>query len=507
LRTKRSGKSFKPEQCEQWADYYRRALSGEIISIEDENERGCFQIHVLPVRNQCGEIFAGMSMWQDITERKSADKALRESEARFKSAFEDVAVGMTITELDGRLTQANQALCDMLGYTKEELFKLRFSDITHPEDLPAIIEAIKRFLAGEISVYQRQKRYFHKAGHIIWAHLSVSLVRGADGNPLHFIAEIQDITERKLAAEALKESEERYRNLFENAYDLVYIHDLEGNFISVNQAAERVFGYSREEALEINIEQTIAPDHLELARRMMREKIAGTKQTAYEIDCITRDGRRLTLEVNSTVIYKDGAAVAVQGIARDITDRKQAQQAIQRSETEMRAIFSAMKDVVMVFDSKGHYLKIAENNPKLFHKATFNLVGKKLHEVFPQSLADYFLESVKEALNKRQSVQMEYSLQTGDEEHWFAAVASPMTKDSAVVVARNITENKRAEKRLRDREEQYRDLFENANDLIYTHDLKGNFQIAQPGGRNYHRLLARRSPADECFSGNRAGIL
>ena len=130
---------------------------------------------------------------------RQAEEALRQSEERFRAAFDYAAIGMALLDRDGRWIQVNRSLCDLVGYSAEELQRGTFQDITHPDDLEVDLAFVRRMLAGEIRSYHMEKRYFHKAGHIVWVLLSVSLVHDAAGNPLHFIAQMQDITGRKRA--------------------------------------------------------------------------------------------------------------------------------------------------------------------------------------------------------------------------------------------------------------------------------------------------------------------
>jgi PAS domain S-box-containing protein len=148
---------------------------------------------------------------------------------------------------------------------------------------------------------------------------------------------------------ALQVSEERYRELFENANDIVFTVDLEGNFTSLNPAGERLSGYDRSEALSMNFTTVVAPEHLAVARRAREAKTSGEADTTtYELDLLTKDGRRIPLEVNTRMIYQQGRPVGVQGIARDITERKQAEEALRglnaRLEEETRRIAHALHD-------------------------------------------------------------------------------------------------------------------------------------------------------------------
>jgi PAS domain S-box-containing protein len=164
----------------------------------------------------------------DATERRRAEEALRESEERFRSAFEHAAIGMAVTHISGRFLQVNRALSEMLGYSEQELLATNFQAITNPEDLNTGLGYMRQVLAGEINSCQFEKRYFHKLGHEVWGLLSFSLVRDSDGSPLYFIAQIQDITRRKLAEEQLQFAREELEGRVErqllrrNPYGLTF---------------------------------------------------------------------------------------------------------------------------------------------------------------------------------------------------------------------------------------------------------------------------------------------
>lgn len=146
----------------------------------------------------------------------------------------------------------------------------------------------------------------------------------------HYVAELEErIAERKRAEMALRESEERYRELFENARDAIYVHDLEGNYIRVNRAGETLSGYKREEIVGHNFLEFVAADQLRFGRKNFYAKLAEQGETSFEVDVLAKDGRRVPVEVRSRAIYENGVMVGVQGIARDITERKLAQDALQ----------------------------------------------------------------------------------------------------------------------------------------------------------------------------------
>ncbi len=151
------------------------------------------------------------------------------------------------------------------------------------------------------------------------------------------IAFVRDTTERRRAELGQRTTELRYLELFENANDIVYTHDLEGNITSINKAAERIIGYARAEALQMKASQLVAPEHLRIACKMIERQIAGEGPSPYEIDILCKDGRRVALEINTHIISRDGKPVGVQGIARDITERKKTAEALQQAKQNLEA--------------------------------------------------------------------------------------------------------------------------------------------------------------------------
>jgi PAS domain S-box-containing protein len=162
------------------------SLTGEVIPAE---------IVSVPFVFDGQQAFLGLI--RDISKRAEVERALRESEEKFGNAFRHSPHGMAFVSAEGRWLKANRALCEMLGYTEEELLQRRFADVTHPNDVGTDMEQLGRVAAGEISSYHRIKRYFRKDGRVIWASLAVSAIHNSEGLPIYFIGQIQDITRQR----------------------------------------------------------------------------------------------------------------------------------------------------------------------------------------------------------------------------------------------------------------------------------------------------------------------
>jgi PAS domain S-box-containing protein len=261
--------------------------------------------------------------------RIQAEQSLYESEERFRQMadhFEDI-----IWIADRDITKAlyiNPAFERVFGRSRESLYERleSFVDSVHPDDRDAVQRMLERQRAGDDEPFEY--RIVQPDGSVRWILRRSFPIRNDDGEILRMAGIGQDITERKQAEESLRKSEERYRELFENAKDAIYVHDLTGRYTSVNRAAEQLSGFTREEILGKHFSNFVAPRDLKHARTNLCRKIDEENETIYEVDLVRRDGQRVPVEVSSRLIFENGVAVGVQGVARDVTERKRAQEAL-----------------------------------------------------------------------------------------------------------------------------------------------------------------------------------
>ncbi len=200
-----------PDIPERWRTAYQQGLAGVVMRIEEDRfERSDGTVYWLrweirPWRDKSGGIGGIIIFAEDITSGKMAEDALRESEAQHRATFENAAVGIAHVGLDGRWLRCNDALCALMGYSREELLTKTFAEITHPDDIEPDWSAVRRLLAGETETFSLEKRYIRKDGSLIWGHLTVSLLRDAQGAAQHFISIVQDIQSRKEAQAQLRQ--------------------------------------------------------------------------------------------------------------------------------------------------------------------------------------------------------------------------------------------------------------------------------------------------------------
>lgn len=273
---------------------------------------------IYPIKDADGKVREVVLIHEDITAQKLAEEKLKISEERYRMLFETTLDCIMIVSEQGKYVDVNERLCHKLKTPREKLIGSHFSEYMVSERLE---EATKAFVAlKETGVFTGRFPMRAADGSIV----EFEWVSRAHFMPGLHVCFARDITEGKRAEAALRESETRYLNLLENANDIIYSHDLQGNYLSINRAGEEITGYSREDILSgMNITQIVCPEHLELAKEMTKRKLTDPRPTVYEIDIIAKHGSRLTLEVSTRIAYEKDVPVAVEGVARDITIRKQ----------------------------------------------------------------------------------------------------------------------------------------------------------------------------------------
>jgi PAS domain S-box-containing protein len=255
-------------------------------------------------------------------------RELQENEERFRATFEQAAVGIAHVASDGRWMRVNEKLCDIVGYTREELLHKTFQEITWHQDLDSDMDHFRQLLEGQIQTYSMEMRYIRKGGTIVWTNLTVSIVRHVSNDPAYFIAVIEDISERKLAEENLKKSEGHLRTLVQTIPDLVWLKDPNGVYLSCNEIFERLFGAKQADIVGKTDYDFVDRELADFFREHDRKAIAAGKPTSNE-ECVTfaDDGHLVLLETIKTPMYDDrGTLIGVLGIGRDITERKKAEE-------------------------------------------------------------------------------------------------------------------------------------------------------------------------------------
>jgi PAS domain S-box-containing protein len=294
---------------------------------------------------------------------------LLESQEQFTSAFEYAPIGKALVSPEGRWIRVNRATCEFLGYSETELQSKGFQDITHPDDLSTDIDFVGQMLAGTIQNYQMEKRYVHREGHLLWALLSVSLVRDQRGTPLYFISQIVDITKNKRAAEDLRHSQKQLSDILKAASEVSIISTTpDGTIVVFNRGAERMLGYTEEEMVgqctpaTIHSKAEIASRGRELGAQLGREvtgfevfvaiaRVEGSELREWTY--VRKDGTTLTVSLVVTAIRSDdGIITGFLGIAVDVTAQKLVENALRESEARWQFALEGAGDGLWDWDAR-----------------------------------------------------------------------------------------------------------------------------------------------------------
>ncbi len=308
----------------------------------------------------------------DVTQSKATEEALRESEARFRNYFDLPLVGFSIVHPEAPGIIANDRLCEMLGYTSEELGQLSWQQITHPDDLESNQVNFNRLVSGEIQRHCIEKRYIRKDGSTLWAEITLGCVRKSDGTVEHVCGYLQDIGKRKAAQEALRASEARLRSYFELPLVGMAITSLEQDFIAVNDRLCDILGYSRAELLENTTAQVTYPDDLDADRDEFTRLVAGEIDTySLEKRFVRKDGRIIWTAISvGCARNSDQSVDYVCKIIEDISERKAAQETIQRAEQKFREIFEDAPEGIFQTSPEGKSLALNPAGAKMLGYAS-----------------------------------------------------------------------------------------------------------------------------------------
>jgi PAS domain S-box-containing protein len=260
-----------------------------------------------------------------------------------------------------------------------------------------------------------------------------------------------DISERRRAEEALRGSEARYRAVVENQTEFIVRWKPDGTRTFVNEAYRAYFGLTTEQALSGTFMPLVEADDQSAVKEKISRLVSGGSRSEVDIHRVVRPDGSLGWQewVDQPIYDETGQIVEFQSVGRDITERKQTEEALAASEAELRALFASMNDVVLVIDRDGVYQEIAPTNPNLLYKPPEELLGKSLRDVFPAERAESFINTVRQVVKTQRTAHIEYELAIGERVIWFDAAISPMDKNTTLWMARDITDRKRTEARLR----------------------------------------------------------
>jgi PAS domain S-box-containing protein len=422
-----------------------------------------------------------LAIYNDLTERKQAEEALRQSEEKYRTILETMQDAYYEVDLAGSYTFVNDALCRNFGYTKEELIGMK--SLRHQDEAKAkkTYDSFKEIYRTGEPVKALEVEYTGKAGTKGTYELSASLIRDAQGKPIGFRGISRDITERKQMEEALRESENKFRSLVENSIVGVYLVQ-DGVFKYVNSRVGDIHGYKIEEMVEkMGPKQTTLPEDLSIVEGNIGKRMKGEEESIhYEFRIITKGQEIKNVEVfGSRIMYQGRPAVI--GTMLDITDRKKAEEALRQSEEKYRTILENVQEAYFEDDLSG--------NLTFFNDVLCRHLGYTREELIGMNYRRYTEEEDARKLHELYNgvyrtgkpvtaLGMEATRKDGTKLNYETSVSLIRNSEGKPIgfrgISRDITERMRAEEALRRSEERYRTIIDDMQEAYFEDDLSGN---------------------------------
>lgn len=398
-------------------------------------------------------------MLSDITARKQAEDTLITSKMRFRRILELAPIGMATNTLDGHFILVNQAFCNMLGYSKSELERMTYLDVTHPDDKTLTFSPREQLLADEIETYQLEKRFLHKNGQVVWGLLTSSIEKNNFGEPPFFIAQIEDITDRKHTEILLREGEARFRTMLEHSPIGIAIALPDGQITEVNQVLCDMLGYQKEEFKKLSFREITHPEDLAITFAN-RQKLLSGEVDFYRLEkrFFRRDGQVVWVQLISSM-RRDGSGSPLYNIAQieDISARKLAENQLRKSEENLRAILDNSPYLTWLKNTDGHFLHVNQayaNYPLL--KSGNQIIGLTDFDLWPKEIAEkYRADDAEVMANRQQQRRTEECFIDGTRTYWTETFKTAIIgKDGHVTgttgFSRDITYRKATEQQLHD---------------------------------------------------------
>ena len=454
----------------------------------------------------------------DVTAQKQASAELQASEERYRTTFEQAAVGVVHISLEGEILVVNPKFCDLTGYSRAEVIQRSMGDLAYPQDVAGMREGWERVLARSGEPHERELRLMRKNGSSIWVAVTTSLARDREQRPSHLISVIHDVSERKRAEEEAR----RFRAAIDASVDSIYITDLESmRFLYVNEVACRRLGYERARLLEMGPQDVLKVDPDTLRRDYEQVIAAGEEGMRTESRFLRSDGSEGWSEIHRRALQTEGGRLLVT-IGRDVSERKRAEAELLESEARFRSLTRLSSDWYWEQDAEFRFTSFSggEGGAK-WGPDQSGQIGKRRWEIPGIAPLSTSWEEHRALLEAHKPFRdFEYGRDSGkDGARYVASSGEPVFGGEGRFrgyrgTARDITERKRGEEALREGEERFRQLAENVDAFFYLTDLENsNILYASPAyeriwGRSLASLhAAPRSWADAVHPEDRTRVL
>lgn len=423
-----------------------------------------------------------------LLSRHSREHDLSRSEARFRAIFEQAAVG--VAQLDpetGAYLRVNHRYCEILGVSAEDVLGKSWMELAQTDELDVDQQQLEQLKRGETDCYSVERQRRRPDGTTVWVQLTVSPLCQSEEEPLTHIAIVEDITERKEAEQALRDSEALYFDLYKNAPDMmVSVDAASSKIVRCNQAMAEVLGYPHEEIIGKPVFDVLSAESAEILRTRIFDRLSKTGHVSHEdLTLVCADGSQRDVILNSSAVQDaDGKVLYSRSVLRDVTEQRRAEQKLAESESRLRAIFDSEPECVKLVSTDGYVLDMNPAGLKIIEAESLDeIVNQKVDTLVSPEHREAFHE-MHEAVIQGKPQRLEFEIiGLKGTRRWMDTHVTPMQDADGKVTAllsvtRDITARKQATAALRESEELFRRLVETAPFGVRRNDLEGRITFA-----------------------------
>jgi len=403
--------------------YYEVLETGQTRMVEQRTGNRLFREQIYPTP------FGLLSTAEDISEERRSEEAIRAFVSEPRVIFDELHDAVVISDVTGNcLVDVNRTACSMFGYTREEMLRLNLDDLAAgepPYSRENLLDWAKK--SNELSARQFEYKCRDKNGRVFWTEMKMKRLFIAE--QVRLLAVIKEISQEKYKEKDLRESQELYRDLFDNSPDFMFIHDLDGNFLAVNQAAERITGFWPEELLKMKFSQLLSSESRPILSTIRYKKLGKNENRTFEVEIGTKFNGRVFLEVSIWPVYRDNKLKAIRGIAHDTTKRKLDEERLKKSELKLLSFIDYLPDATLAIDLEGRVV--------VWNQAMERLTGIKASEMLGKGDYEYGLAFY----NSRRPIMVDLVLRPDEVKKFYSVIE----KDNLTIISEFDTPHLRGE--------------------------------------------------------------
>ncbi len=379
------------------------------------------------------QLIALQGVVRDITARKRAELAVQASKHYLQRIIDTTREVIFQIDLKGNFIFANAAATRLSGYTPEQLMHMNVLDVVTADYHPLVLSRLQARAAGHSAESDVEFLIRHEAGHSVWAELTTSGVLDADGQLVAVQAVVRDITARKRAELAVHGSQQHLQRIIDNTREVIFQIDLQGRFLFANATAERLSGFTPEQLLGMNVLDVVAPEYHELVRARLHQRSTGqvaASSVEFEIRC--RDASRVWAELTTSgVVDAQGQLTAVQGVVRDISERKRAEEALRASQALYCSLVEHLPQCVFRKDREGRFLFCNQRFADDVGRPVAEILGQTDAAFFPPHLAQAYRQDDLSVMETGQTLDKTEEHRTVEGRKMFVQIVKTPLRDAA----------------------------------------------------------------------------